>query len=218
MSFAERNKLWLLPVLGLGVALVGWYNVKAFSGPQAATPEASAPQPEVPSEPAPPTQGAAPTASPVPVPAPSPVPGPEGAGLWDDLKALAVVPADLNRLEALDSQARGVLPASALLEGGAEGPRLAGPRVWAPKERPRPIGGHEAASGPAAPDPDILVQLPEGRRVWIDGVGYREQQPLAQAPWRVHRIAPRAVELQGPRGTEVKPIHPPIPHSEKEGP
>ena len=214
MSFVERHKLWLLPVLGLGVAVVGWYNVQAFSGPKAPPPDPLPPQ-QAPAEAQPaPSSPEAPAAAAGPA---SPMGGGEGAGLWDDLKPLAQVPGDLNRLEALDTQARGVLPASALQEGGSEALRLVGPRVWIPKERPRPSAGiHEA--GPPAPDPDILVQLPEGRRVWIDGVGYREEEALAQKPWRVRRIEPRAVELQGPRGLETKPIHPVSPHAAKEGP
>lgn len=204
MSFVERNKLWLLPVLALGVGAVGWYNYQAFAGPKPAPVS-------TPTDPAPPPEAPAPAPGPTPVAAASEGPG----GLWDDLKPLSVVPGDLNRLESLDSQARGVLSASMLQDGGSEALRLVGPRVWTPKERPRPAAeGQEGPPGLAAPDPDILIQLPEGRRVWIDGVGYREQQPLDQAPWRVRRIQPRAVELQSPRGTEVKPIHP----APKEGP
>lgn len=213
MSFVERNKLWLLPLLGLGVVAVGWYNMQAFSGPKTPPPEPQAPPAA--GEAAPSAQASAPA-----TPAPAvPAGGGEGGGLWDDLKPLALVPGDLNRLEALDNQARGVLPASALQEGGSEALRMSGPKVWIPKERPRPVvEGHEAPAGPPAPDPDILVQLPEGRRVWIDGVGYREAEALAQKPWRVRRIEPRAVELQGPKGTETKPIHPASPRPAKEGP
>lgn len=212
MSFVERNKLWLLPLLGLGVAAVGWYNVQAFSGSKNPAPAPEAPSTRV--------EEGAPAPAPAPAPpgeAAAPTPGLEGGGLWDDLKALATVPGDLNRLDALDSQARGVLPPSALQEGGSEVLRLPGPKVWLPRERPRPATG-EAAPGLQAPDPDILIQLPEGRRVWFDGIGYREQQALEEAPWKVRRIAPRSVELQGPRGTEVKAIHPPIPTASKEGP
>ncbi len=209
MSFVERHKLWLLPVLAAGVAAVGWFNYQSFTGSKPAVAATSGdPQP------------AEPTAAPPSPPAPSlstPEPAPAGSGgVWDDLKALAVVPADWNRLDSLDTQARAPLPVASLREGPGDLIRLAGPRMREAQNRPRPSGSGEAP--PSAPPPDILIQLPEGSRVWFDGVGYRERQELGRAPWRVRKIYPRAVELQGPGGTEVKSIHPAPKPESKEGP
>ncbi len=217
MSFVERNKAWLLPALAVGVAAVGWFNYQSFAGPKVAEPApglAAGPTPE------------APAAAPEPASTPPPTPAPttpaevptEGGGVWDDLKALAFVPAELNRLDALDTQARGPLPLAALRESPSDLIRLSGPKIWEARTRPRPSAG--GVPDPA-PIPDILIQLPEGGRVWFDGIGYREQQELNRTPWKVRKIHPKAVELQGPRGTEVKPIHPsPKPETidPKEGP
>lgn len=207
MSFVERNKLWLLPVLALGVAAVGWFNYQSFAGPK--------PAEAVPA-------GAAQTSEAAPGepnPALGPAPGPaqeaptEASGVWDDLKALAFVPGDLNRLDALDTQARASLPGAALRESPSDLIRLGGPKMWEAEPRSR-----ASLEGPldTAPIPDILIQLPEGSRVWFDGVSYREKQELDRTPWKVRKIHPKAVELQGPRGTEVKPIHPKS--ESKEGP
>ncbi len=207
MSFVERNKRWLLPVLALGVGAVGWFNYQSFAGPK----PAEAPAAPVAGQPAEPAQGAA-TAP----PAPAPEPPVDSGGLWDDLKALAVVPGDLNRLDALDTQARGPLPLAALRESPSDLIRLGGPKVWEARSKPHPTAG--GTQPDPAPIPDILIQLPEGGRVWFDGVGYREKQELDRTPWKVRKIHPKAVELQGPGGTEVKSIHPAPKSDSKEGP
>ena len=205
MSFVERNKLWLLPILAVGVGAVAWFNYRTFAGPKPPATEASQ---------ATTSTVASPVAlSSAPLPPPEPVSG--SGGMWDDLKALAVVPGDLNRLDALDTQGRAPLPVAALRESPGDLIRLGGPRMWEARNRPRPAGAGELEP---APPPDILIELPEGSRVWFDGVGYREQQELGRAPWRVRRIHPKAVELQGPGGTEVKSIHPAPKSESKEGP
>ena len=206
MSFVERNKLWLLPTLVVGVAAVAWFNYQSFGG-------------EKPAEPAPaPIAGQSSEVAPAdssPAPTPMQEAPTEASGVWDDLKALASVPGDLNRLDALDTQARASLPVAALRESPSDLIRLGGPKMWEAPSKPHPSG---EGSPDSAPLPDILIQLPEGSRVWFDGVGYREKQELDRAPWKVRKIHPKAVELQGPGGTEVKSIHPAPKSDSKEGP
>ncbi|MBI3130566.1 MAG: hypothetical protein HYZ13_04345 [Acidobacteria bacterium] len=206
MSFVERNKLWLLPTLVVGVAAVAWFNYQSFSGPKSAEPS-PAPIAGQSSEVAPPDSN--------PAPAPAQEAPTEASGVWDDLKPLAFVPGDLNRLDALDTQARASLPGAALRESPSDLIRLGGPKMWEAPSKAHPSG--EGSPDPA-PLPDILIQLPEGSRVWFDGVGYREKQELGRAPWKVRKIHPKAVELQGPGGTEVKSIHPAPNSDPKEGP
>jgi hypothetical protein len=203
MSFVEKNKVWLLPLLAAGVLAVGWFNYQSFK-PGGATPPPPAP--------------ADPTAMVAPNPAPSAPVAPEPAvqasgvgdatsGLWDDLKPLATVPPGLTDLGPLESLARGVLSDSVLKETAGDPTRLRAPRLWQPEAPPR-AGRGEGGEGEPAPAPDIVVHLPEGGRAWFDGSGYREQEDLRGSRWRVRRILPRAVELQGPGGVTLKPVHP----------
>jgi hypothetical protein len=212
MSFIEKNKAWLLPVLGVGVAAVIWFNVQTFT---------ASPSPS----PAPATPAATPGDMAQAPPAPPSNPGSEvsaptnhsaelGSGLWDDLKPMAVVPPGLADLGPLESLARGVLSDSVLKDTAGSIQRLAAPRLWQPEVK-RSASSKDGQPNEPAPDPDLVVHLPEGGRAWFNGAGYREQDSLKGSPWRVRRVLPRAVELQGPQGVALKPLHPPTSSEEK---
>lgn len=198
MSFVERNKAWILPLLAVGVAGVVYLNVGTLSGP--------APAPAVPAGAAPTPVAAAPA---LPV---TPDPATSDATLWDDLKPFAVVPPGLVQTEALQAQATAVLGEKILRPPPSTFPSFPVPSDPAgsrPMDRePGPV----ALPGPA-PDPEFLIEVPEGRRAWFSGEGYREHQRLDGSSFLIKRIGRERVVLEGPGGSQTRSTHPTI-HSE----
>ena len=198
MSFVERNKAWILPLLLVAGAGVVYLNVKTLSGPA-----------QAPSGPG----SAAPAPAPLPAAAPAPPdaqgsPAPD-ASLWEDLKPLAVVPSGLDPSGALQSRATAVLGDDILH------PRLPPPPSFpVPPDPtgPRPLvrASGSGAAPAAAPDPEFLIETPEGRRAWFSGEGYREHQKLDGSPFLIKRIRRDRVVLEGPGGPQTRSTHPSI--------
>lgn len=202
MSFVERNKAWILPLLLVAGAGVVYLNVRTLSGPT-----------QAPSEPG--TTASGPAGVPAPATPAAPVPSDTQASpapdtsLWEDLKPLAVVPSGLEPSEALQSRATAVLGDEVLH------PRLP-PRPAFPVP-PNPVGPRPpvrasgAGTAPGiAPDPDFLIEIPEGRRAWFSGEGYREHQKLDGSPFLIRRIHRDRVVLEGPGGPQTRSTHPSI--------
>ena len=202
MSFVERNKIWLLPLLGVGVLGVLWMNFKTFK------PKPVAPSP--PSQPAAPsTSGSANPTPPAPPPAamppaplpPVPTPGAAGADLWSDLRALETPPPELTRTDELLKEGEKPLNLSRL--GQPNAPAL-DPQEW--QSLPEPVfpqarTGVLAAKTPTAlPKLDFVVESASGaQEAWFHGRPYRE----GQTPDGVHKIKQIrrwSVVLTGPSG------------------
>ena len=196
MSFIERNKAWVLPLLGVAAAGVIYMNVKMLGpsakvvAPPAAPPVAGTP-------------GPAPQAVAPPPPAPLPQPTPARPGtpdLWSDLRALEEPWAGLNQTEAI--LARG-------------GPTLTSDILHPPTKilstptnlhvtEPKAIlvsGPSTGPSTPVAPPPevDFLIRNVMGSSAWMDGSGFKVGQ-LLPGGWRVRHITPDMVEVEGPAG------------------
>jgi len=194
MSFVEKNKLWILPALGLGAAAVVWLNIRTFSS--------SAPSGQA----APPPLTAPPPASPAPEPPPA---AGTGEALWDDLRPVAFVPAELGAQAILDQQALARLgpgafegPASALVvrPGALDSLRT-------PGQPPHPKDGAPVP----VPPPDFLIDGPGGTEAWFDGHGYRTGQPLRGRPFTVQgiQVLPKpGVTLQGSAGSTSRSTRP----------
>jgi len=195
-SFIERNKAWVLPLLGVAAAGVIYMNVKML-GPSA---KAVAP-------PAPPPAAGAPGPAPQPVAPPPPAPPPQSApprpetpDLWSDLRALEEPWAGLNQTEAILARGGPSLTADLLRPPT---PTLSTPKsLQVPEPRPIAVSGPASgASAPAAPPPevDFLIRNALGSAAWMEGSGFKVGQ-LLPGGWRVRRITPDMVEVEGPAG------------------
>lgn len=194
MSFVEKHKAWLLPLLGVGIAAVVLMNVKLLSAkPAPATPDAPQPAPAAP-EPAP---AAAPAA---------PAPEEQGADLWADLRPLAVVPPELAQEGALRDRARQSLADSQF--------RVVAPEVSHPALKEEVVAKAPKTAEPEAPpqpppELDFLLRTPGGgARAWIAGRSYAQGQTLAGTPYRVKRIGTSRVLLDGPGGATERSTNP----------
>lgn len=199
-SFVERHKLWVLPLLGVGVAAVVILNFRSSSSP---TP---------PAEPPAPVEAVVGTA-------PAAEPAAAGTDLWADLKALETVPPSLAQDGALSLRAHAAL-------GKAMDPpplpELAQPRS-APAEPRKAVAVLEPVAPvppPPPPEPDFVFQGPRGRRVWIEGRPLAEGQGVPEGPYRIGRIGRSRVELIGPQGSTSHSTIPtrPIPKPPQEQP
>ncbi len=188
MSFVERNKTWILPALAAGAAAVVWMNMRTFSDTPA--PVAVPPPLELPA-----------AAAIIPAAAPAASQGALEDNLWEDLLALAVVPAAVGDRGPFEQRALSALTPA----------QLAGAAAAAPLARPGAEPGHHPPStsqvgGPqagAAPQPDFLIEGPAGSRAWFEGRGYGQGQALRDKPFRIQSIeldpAP-LVRLKGSQG------------------
>ena len=192
MSFVERNKIWLLPLLGVGVLGVLWMNFQTFKpkATPAATPSPS-PSPASPAPPPPPST----------VPPPSPAPVNVGTDLWADLRVLGSPPPELIRTEELLREGERPLEVSRI--GDPAAPNLE-PRDWQSlpePEFPQARAVPAVAMTVAAPlKLDFVLEAANGaQEAWIGGRPYRE----GQSPDGVHRIKQIrrwSIVLAGPSG------------------
>ena len=195
MSFIERNKAWVLPLLGVAAAGVIYMNVKML-GPSAKTAAATAPPPLA--APAPGIPAARPASV---APPPPPAPAKPGAqDLWSDLRALEEPWAGLNQPEAILAQGGGALKAEALHPLAKSLPLPASLRVSEPRTATVP-GATPVSPAASAPPPevDFLIRNSKGASAWLGGSGFQVGQVLAGG-WRVRRITPDMVEVEGPGG------------------
>ena len=194
MSFVEKHKAWLLPLLGVGVAGVIYLTLPSSAptpppAPAAPLPAASA-------------AAAAPVALAAPAPLIAPAPAAPGGDLWSDLQALAKPPDALLQEETLRVRCRANL--GSLLEAPA------------PVRLGRPGWVREAESG-MAPPPSALAALPapapavlpvvdfvlsgsRGASAWIQGHAYRAGEAIAGGPYAVTSIEWNRVGFIGPKG------------------
>jgi hypothetical protein len=193
MSFVENNKTWILPVLGFGAAAVVWFNIRTFS--PSASPGLT-PPPIVAT--APPPQA---------VPEAPPTPG-TGEALWDDLRPVAFVPADLEAPANLEKQALSGLGPEAFASPAS--PATPPPHHTVGMEPARslqkaPVRAEGAP--PPVPPADFLIEGPGGIQAWFDGQGYHAGQSLKGRPFKVEgiRIQPTPkVTLQGTSGSSPR--------------
>lgn len=205
MSFVEKNKAWLLPLLGILAAGVVYMNFQMMGKPSR---PAGVQPPAGPGGAAPaPGTAPAPAAAPPSPPAPPPAPGPRAAAagspdLWSDLRVLEEPAPALNQTDALLKAGAGALKASDLHPAPMADLPAFGLRVPEPKAPPAAAKG---APGPAAPPPppppevDFLIRNPKGASAWMGGSGFKEGQVLPGG-WRVRKVYQDRVEVEGPGG------------------
>jgi hypothetical protein len=206
LSFIEKNKVWLLPLLGLGVLGIGYMNFRTFQGDTPENAASPAAQPASPA-PAPAPEVAAPASSPV-------SPGAEASGdLWADLQVFAVLPGNLGQESVMKDRARLALGS----ELGEEPPltlekptgtTLAKPPQQAVESGAKPSGG-------AAPELEFLIQSPQGAFAWFGGHAYRTGETFLDGGYTVSRIGSTFVELRGPQGIILKYANPFYPLDKK---
>ncbi|HET8714415.1 MAG TPA: hypothetical protein VFM16_01215 [Holophagaceae bacterium] len=207
MSFVERHKTWLLPLLAVGVGAVIWYDLGSLGAPPAPA-SASAPSPgNVPaaaSAPAPPEAPAAPAADGAAAPSDA-APGsasarpPLGPDAWADLRYLNTVPGTLGDASGLATRATRPLDPDQLT------PPASGPapvRLEAPSLLVLPQAGAGEATPP--PELDFISRTPEGLRAWYQGLGFRAGETILGTGYRIREIHPPRVVLEGPSGPVVQ--------------
>lgn len=174
MSFAERHKAWLLPLLALGVLGVVYMNIQMLG-----------------SKPAPTPAPAAPAATPAPAPVPAAAPQTEGQGkeLWGDLRALETPsPRLLDTAELMrlgERSQEGTSPSRGAMLHPDRWPRTVAPRPAAAA-----TARTDAPPEPPPPLPQVVfvARTPSGPVVWIEQRPYREGDRLPGG-YRVTRIA-----------------------------
>lgn len=193
MSFVERNKTWVLPLLGVAALGVVYMNVQMLKPkPKAATVSVG---PTTPS----PSPAAAPTPAPL-APTPTEPAGPIAPDLWSDLRALEEPWSGLNQPDALLQQGGHALKPDWLHPG----PPVELPSVTLRVPEPVSAAAVERTALPAPPsipppDVDFLIQNPKGSSAWLAGSGFKVGQVLAGG-WKVRRITPDMVEVEGQGG------------------
>ena len=199
MSFIEKNKAWLLPLLGLGILGVGYMNFR--------TPPVDKPPAE--------SASASPEAAP-PAEVPPPVPGNDEAteapgDLWNDLKPFAVLPGNLAQASVLTDRARLALGPELRVDSPLSLGRPTGAALSTPLPKPGGQGASvQAAPGGGLPELDFLIHGPQGSYAWFGGRPYQTGEKLLDSGYTLSRIGPTFVELTGPQGRVVastNPIH-----------
>jgi hypothetical protein len=193
MSFAEKNKRWLLPVIGVGVAGVIWMNLSDRPAPPAGAP-ASAPL-------------AAPRETdtdPAPVRAVRPL-GVAPAEPDPELKALEAPPAAVYDPAPLILAGRKALTPDQ--RGPARPPRLHSGQWAALCPLPGVQPGSPAAQvkPQALPPLDFIFASGSGREAWMGGVGYRPGAVVRDG-YVLSRITRTGVVLSGPSGPVAIPL------------
>jgi len=193
MSFAERHKRWLLPLLGAGVAAVVWMNF---------TPKAVALQPRPGPLEAPPIRQA-------PAPPPDPIgtldPGPSAEGNAD-LQALGPPPPASVDPGPLLLAGRQAVPEA--YRRPTPPPRLH-PDQWQnllafPGAVPAPEVAARVLADPP-PAPDFIFMMGSRREAWMEGRGYREGAKL-RGGYLLQRIAADGIVVSGPAGSVTLPL------------
>jgi hypothetical protein len=190
VSFAERNKRWLLPTLAVAVAGVVWSNLPLRPAPE--------PEPPVPSaDGAVLAGGAAPAAAAAP-----PGAGANGSAGEAGLKALEATPPEANATGPLLLAGRRAL-AGALRQEFA----VLHPEQWRNLYQPplpRTAQPPKPAAGPPPPL-DFIIQTDTRREAWMNGHGFQQGAALGDG-YVLKRITADGVVLAGPAGDVAVPL------------
>jgi len=192
MSFVERNKRWLLPAIGVGVAGVVWMNLPNRSAPAPGTP-ASAPAPE-------------PRASAMAVEPPE-RPDRPGEAVDSDpvIQALEAPPAAAYDPAPLILAGRKAL--SPDLRSPARPPHLH-PEQWqglSALANPKPAIPDGQPAAQPLPPLDFLISSRGVREAWMGGAGYRPGSVVRDG-YTLKRITATGVVLSGPSGDLEVPL------------
>jgi hypothetical protein len=195
LSFVEKNKAWLLPLLGLGVGIVGFLNYRSFTAAPA-PPEAAVPGPATAAVPAP--------VAPAPAP-PSPAPAAAGSDVWSDLEALAAPPAALTQEGPLKDRCRENL--GKFLDAPAAF-TLPLPGWVREAEREQPATAAAVPAKPVGPPPvppqvEFIFSGGSGATAWVKGHPYRVGEMIRPGPFSVASIERARVGLLGPDGKTI---------------
>jgi hypothetical protein len=188
MSFAEQNKRWLLPVLGLALAGVVWINLSART--PASSGDAAGPAGNPPDE------------------APPDRPPATEAG---DLRALQAPSVEDN--DTVPLLLAGRQPLDEALRTGPRRPALH-PEAWAGLAEapapPAPPPAPGASPAPATSPRSLDFTLESGNRqeVWVGGRAYRPGDSLPGG-YRLRGLAPGGAMVAGPGGDRLLPLNPP---------
>lgn len=195
MSFIEKNKAWLLPLLGLGILGVGYMNFRTLQVDQS-------PTESVPVQPAmtPPAE--------LPLASGNPEGTEAAADLWSDLQPFAVLPGNLSQATVLTDQARVALGPELGIESPLSLGRPASASFTAPTPKPRGQGSTLEVSGDGLPELDFLIHGAQGSHAWFGGRAYRTGEMIPHTGYTLSRIGPTFVELTGPQGKVVESTHP----------
>jgi hypothetical protein len=197
VSFIEKNKAWILPLLGVGVLGVLYLNLR---------PSPAAPLP------APGTEAAAPAIADASLPPQEMAAGAAETDIWVDLRVFAVPPPFLADENSFRDRAR--RSAQEALRGEPAPMALALPGAVR-EPAPLPESGEKPGVGsetPATPPPelDFLIHGATGARAWFEGQPYRSGQALEGKALSVGPIGNHSVELKGPKGKTIlstNPLH-----------
>jgi hypothetical protein len=196
VSFAERHKRWLLPLLGIALAGVVWLNLPART-------PAAAPGPKVPA-PASPESASGSAGAPSPDQTEAREPGPSGPA--PEPPALGT--ASLEDNDTLPLLLAGRQPVIGTLRNGPRPPVLH-PDQWAGlAQGPQPAAASASASAVDRPAPtpataprtlDFTLESATRQEVWVGGRGYRPGDTLPGG-YRLRRLTPDGALLAGPDG------------------
>ena len=213
MSFVEKNKAWLLPLLAVGVLAVVYMNIRTMSASPASAPSTTEAPPVAGSEAA-----AGPEVPVVPPSSPMKTEADAGPDLWADLRGMAVPPpylADENTFRDLARRS-----AQAAIQGHPEPVDLAIPmgvrEPQAPVEAAEIPVGKGSVAPSQVPELDFLIHGASGSRAWLEGKAYRSGQTLEGNLLSVGPIRSTTVELKSPSGKtrtilSTNPLHSPEP-------
>ncbi len=218
MSFVEKNKAWLLPLLAVGAVAVVYMNIRTMSASPTPPPQ---PSTDAAASPAPGAEVPAPEmVSPAGLPAPAPPrsEGDTGLDIWADLRGMAVPPPyladentfrDLARRSAQEAILDQPQPKYLTVPTGVREP-------LSPVEAADKKGAKGSLPEPQVPELDFLIHGASGSRAWLEGKGYRSGQVLEGNLLSVGPIRSTSVELKGPSGKtrailSTNPLHPPEP-------
>jgi len=198
VSFIEKNKAWILPLLGVGVLGVLYLNLRPTPAP-------------APQGPAPGAETAAPAVAEAPLPPPEKTAGTPETDIWEDLRTFATPPpalADENtfrdraRRSAQEALQSAPLTLALAIPGGVREP------APIPEPGEKPSTGIETLSPP--PELEFLIHGATGARAWFEGQPYRTGQALDGKALSVGPIGFHSVELKGPKGKTIlstNPLH-----------
>lgn len=193
MSFVERNKTWLLPLLAAGVVAVFWFDFRSTDAP-ATTPSVATPAQTVAPEAAASLSGGPP--SPSAQDSGSALP-PLGPDAWGDLRPLNGAPGFQNQSNTLTTQATRPLTADQL---DPQTSPVVGAQIMATPNLlmlPSPTNAGLASEPPPL---EFISRTPAGLRAWYQGVAFKSGQTILGTPYRIREIAPPRVVLDGPTG------------------